>query len=159
MKFVPALHNNSSTLESTSSCLRAARRDTSILLEKALIAINVADSEKQVSSKSYSAEDSMEENKNLWDTEFDLTSGPKSREKWFGELIRQQDKEGKQDETEAVERPKLSCFLAMSESSLSKEEKNWLAFVGTVEDAPSFPNSLRRTRHSEILQKHRATMK
>ena len=64
LKFVSVHHSNSSTSGS--------------LLGKPLIAINVADSEKQISSKSCSAKETAGKNKNTWDMELDLAAGPKT---------------------------------------------------------------------------------
>ena len=81
MKFVPYLHNNSSTLKSQNSYFRATGTDTLLLLPKGLVASNI----KQTTT-SYSREDSRVE-KNLFTSNFDLTLGYRVREDWIQDLI------------------------------------------------------------------------
>ena len=49
VKYVPYLHNNSSTLESQNSVIRASNRDTAQGLEKAVITSNLSSGMKSVS--------------------------------------------------------------------------------------------------------------
>ena len=77
------LHNNSSTLESTNSFIRGSKKDTSLLVEKGLISENLVHGARKITSKSYSEEDSTEENKNLYKSDYDITKGSKQRQKWL----------------------------------------------------------------------------
>ena len=86
LKFVPHLHNNSSTLESQNSYFRATGTDTLLLLPKGLVASNIKQTTKLISSTSYSREDSTVE-KNLYTSNFDLTLGSRVREDWIQDLI------------------------------------------------------------------------
>eukprot|EP00536_Pseudo-nitzschia_multiseries_P005420 jgi/Psemu1/12527/gm1.12527_g len=61
-------------------------RGTSQLLEKGMIESNMRASTRFASSSSYSSHHSMSENCNLYKSEFDLTAGPKQREKWVKDL-------------------------------------------------------------------------
>ena len=63
VKFVPYLHNNSSTLESQNSVIRTSNRDTAQGLEKAIITSNQSSGMKLTQIISYSKDDSTEENK------------------------------------------------------------------------------------------------
>jgi hypothetical protein len=87
LKYVPYLHNNSSTLESQNSYFRATGTDTSLLLGKGLVASNIKQTAKLISSSSYSSKHSTVENKNLFTSNFDLTLGSKTREVWIQALI------------------------------------------------------------------------
>ena len=63
VKSVLYLHNNSSTLESQNSVIRASNRDTAQGLEKAIITSNQSSGMKLTQIISYSKDDSTEENK------------------------------------------------------------------------------------------------
>ena len=67
LKYVPMLHNNSSSLESVNSFLRACNRDCSISLPIGIVASNISGTNKiHINAQSYSAEDSHKENKNFF---------------------------------------------------------------------------------------------
>ena len=87
LKFVPMLHNNSSTLESTNCYLRSSHRDTATSLALGIVATNISGMNKlHTSSVSYSAKDCVPENKNLYKSDYDVTLGTKTRAAWLKNL-------------------------------------------------------------------------
>ena len=87
LKFVPMLHNNSSSLESTNCYLRSSHRDTATSLALGIVATNISGMNKlHTSSVSYSAKDCVPENKNLYKSDYDVTLGTKKRAAWLKNL-------------------------------------------------------------------------
>ena len=108
VKFVQYLHNNSSTLESTNSILRASNRDTSQLFEKGLISCNLAASMKLLKTKSVAQEDIPDENTSLFGSNFDVTQGSKFRDSWFEKLVKNRMK--KMDDSIESDKCNVSIF-------------------------------------------------
>ena len=87
LKFVPMLHNNSSSLESTNCYLRSSHRDTATSLALGIVATNISGMNKlHTSSVSYSAKDCVPENKNLYKSDYDVTLATKTRAAWLKKL-------------------------------------------------------------------------
>ena len=128
VKFVPYLHNNSSTLESTNSILRASNRDTSQLLEKGLISCNLAASMKLLKTKSVAQEDIPDENTSLFGSNFDVTQGSKFRDSWFEKLVKNRMK--KMDDNDSIESNKFYVSIFPISSNRQDHHNNYfLKFI------------------------------
>eukprot|EP00536_Pseudo-nitzschia_multiseries_P009757 jgi/Psemu1/24207/gm1.24207_g len=103
-------------------------RDTSQLLEKGMIGSNVKASTRLASSSSYSSHHSIRENCNLYKSEFDLTAGPKQREKWVKDLME--------------ERRAISMSTDISEIQKYDKMKSWLNIIGKAENGLSYSEVL-----------------
>ena len=134
LSFVPYLHSNSSTLESSFSSLRASGRDTSLLLEKGIIASNVRASTKLMTSKSYSTEHSTSENENFYTDSYDITAGPKERDAWLQSLVTQR----------AASQGPSTTNVSMFPTTMEKDHaiKIWLQFVGEEEDFETYSEAV-----------------
>ena len=88
LKCMPYLHNISSTLETQNSYFRTTKAEASIMLGKCIVASNIKNSNKLITSSSHSSEHSEENNKNLHNYNFDFTAGSKSREAWLQNIIK-----------------------------------------------------------------------
>ena len=130
---MPFLHNNSSTIESTFSTLRATNKDTAISLEKGLLGANFKASQKLASSALHSADHSTAENKDLHSLEFDLTLGPKKRQQWFDDLVAKR-KVSNNDEASGPQT--ISSFPPLMTGW--KETNHWIEFIGSHEGASDF---------------------
>ena len=137
LKFVPYLHNNSSTLESQNSYFRATGTDTSLLLPKGLVASNIKQTTKLISSTSYSREDSTVE-KNLFTSNFDLTLGSRVREDWIQDLIQRRGANERIDDTSSGNK------VHMLPESIEKtaKMKALINCIGDCESCNSYSSTL-----------------
>ena len=112
LKYVPYRHNNSSTLESQNSYFnRATGTDTLLLLPKGLVARNIKNTTKLISSSSYSSEHGTDKNKHLNTSNFDLTAGSKFREGWLQNVIQKRETNESIIETSQRIIKPVVCFL------------------------------------------------
>ena len=74
-------------MESVNLFLHACNRDSSISLPIGIVASNISGTNKiHISAKSYSSNESHEENKDLYQSDYDVTAGPKTRSKWLSSI-------------------------------------------------------------------------
>ena len=130
VKFVPYLHNNSTTLKSSNLILMACNRNTSQLLEKSLLSSNLVASMKLIKTTSVAKGDSLNENKTLFSSNFDVTEGSKFRDSWFEKLVKNRMK----NMDDSIESDK--CNVSIFPKSFNRQDNPnnyFLKFIGDKE--------------------------
>eukprot|EP00536_Pseudo-nitzschia_multiseries_P010146 jgi/Psemu1/25142/gm1.25142_g len=108
------------------------------LLEKGMIGSNVKASTRLASSSLYSSHHSIRENCNLYKSEFDLTAGPKQREKWVKDLM--EERRAISMSTDISEIQKVSIFPP--DMMIDDKMKSWLNIIGKAENGSSYSKVL-----------------
>ena len=92
------------------------------------MASNISGTNKiHIHARSYSAEDTPEENKNLFKSDYDVTAGPKSRSSWLKSIEKMRKSKDTIDDENDIKKVSLL-------STPNTNWNHWTKFIGSTEE-------------------------